>query len=373
MNIDKEKIKHAVAKVVVHNNTARISLKFPYVQEVVNEIKKVTDARWSRTLKSWHVPDTAENRQLFNLPDAVQTTRELVETRSDLARLAPLLYTSEVNRHAQAQLVAMIRLKGYSSNTLKTYKSEFGQLLYVLGNFPVHQLTEAQIKSYLLYCLQRLGLHESQLNQRINAIKFYFEMVLKKERMLFDLPRPKKQLLLPHVLDTTDVKQIIEVTENLKHKALLMLAYGGGLRVSEVVSLKIRDIDSKRMQIRIEAAKGKKDRLVMLSEKLLVTLRSYFKAYKPSHFLFEGQHGEKHYSTRSAQAVFKQALVKAKVNKKVGVHSLRHSFATHLLETGTDIRVIQELLGHDHIATTQRYTQVSKRTINKVESPLDKL
>lgn len=160
--------------------------------------------------------------------------------------------------------------------------------------------------------------------------------------------------------------------QNIKHKAILLLIYSAGLRLSEVIEMKLTDIDSKRMLIRIAQSKGKKDRYIMLSNKLLIILREYYKEYRPKEYLFEGQKGGK-YSARSVQAIFKEALIKSNINKKASVHILRHSFATHLLEAGTDIRMIQQLLGHCSIKTTQIYTQVSSSNIAKVISPYDSL
>jgi site-specific recombinase XerD len=190
--------------------------------------------------------------------------------------------------------------------------------------------------------------------------------------MFFELPRPKKPLILPKVISEEDVKRIIDCTVNIKHKAILMLGYGCGMRVSEIVQLKIKNIDSSRMAILIERAKGKKDRMVTLPATLLTVLREYYKQFRPEKYLFEGQKGEM-YSIRSVQSVFKSAKLKAKVNKQGGIHALRHSYATHLLEAGTDIRIIQELLGHNELKTTMRYTHVSNNLIGKVVSPLDRL
>jgi site-specific recombinase XerD len=237
---------------------------------------------------------------------------------------------------------------------------------------PINSLTEKEIKSYLLWLVTVKKYGEAQVNTSVNAIKFYFEKVLNLEKMFFELPRPKKPLILPKVISEEDVKRIIDCTVNIKHKAILMLGYGCGMRVSEIVQLKIKNIDSSRMAILIERAKGKKDRMVTLPATLLTVLREYYKQFRPEKYLFEGQKGEM-YSIRSVQSVFKSAKLKAKVNKQGGIHALRHSYATHLLEAGTDIRIIQELLGHNELKTTMRYTHVSNNLIGKVVSPLDRL
>jgi site-specific recombinase XerD len=186
------------------------------------------------------------------------------------------------------------------------------------------------------------------------------------------LPFPRRESKLPNVLSHREVLAIFDATENLKHKTMILMGYAAGLRVSEVVNLRITDIDSERMVISIKAAKGKKDRCVMLSEALLDTLRLYFKAYRPKNWLFEGQNFDQ-YSVRGLQKIFQTAKFTARIRKDVSFHSLRHSFATHLHEAGTDIRVIQELLGHNSTKTTEIYTHISNRTIQKVQSPLDAL
>jgi site-specific recombinase XerD len=206
----------------------------------------------------------------------------------------------------------------------------------------------------------------------MNALKFYFEQVLYQPKMFLEIPRPKKPFKLPTVHSEAEIKRMLKVTDNVKHRTMLMTAYAGGLRISEIVNLRIRDIDSVRMVIYVRGAKGKKDRQVSLSTVLLEQLRRYFKLYKPKGWLFEGSGGDA-YSTRSLQQVFQSAKKDSRNVKKGGIHSLRHSYATHLMENGTDLRLIQNLLGHNSIKTTVRYTHVSLRDIKKIQSPLDKL
>lgn len=266
----------------------------------------------------------------------------------------------------------LIKLKGYSRHTLRTYSIAFAQLLYSLKSYPVNDLTPERLRSYFLYCHQKLELSESEIHGRINSIKFYFEQVLHRDKMFFDIPRPKKRLLLSKMLNRKEVQKVLEAKENKKHKLMLKLCYGMGLRVSEVAGLKISDIDSVSMLVRIEQAKGKKDRAVGLPQTILEELRAYYKEYRPKVYLFEEQSGGQ-YSVRSVQSVFKSAMRKAGINKRIGIHGLRHSYATHLLETGTDIRIIQELLGHENLKTTEIYTHVSTPAKAKVKSPLDSL
>jgi len=278
-----------------------------------------------------------------------------------------------INHSAIIKMVEQLKLKGYSENTIKTYQNEFAQFLIALKHHSVDNCDAQKVRSYMLYCHEHLKLKENTLHSRLNALKFYFEQVLHREKMFFkEIPRPKKHLILPKTIHQNDIKKMLEATVNLKHNTMLKLCYGMGLRLSEIINIKVKDIDSKNMQVFIEKSKGKKDRYVNLPQSILEQLRTYYKEYRPQKYLFEGQDGGQ-YSKRSLQNVFKNALHKAGVNKNVGIHSLRHSYATHLLEQGTDIRFIQELLGHKDIKTTLIYTDVTNNSIRNVKSPLDNL
>lgn len=266
-------------------------------------------------------------------------------------------------------------MKAYSRSTIKTYVNELSQLLQTLGNFSADKLTPEELRRYMIYCYEKLKLSENTLHSRINALKFYYEQVLKREKFFWDIPRPKKQLQLPKFFNQEEITSIIKVTGNIKHKTMLMLAYASGLRVSEVVAIRTNDIDSKRMCMLIRQAKGKKDRMVGLSPVLLVMLREYWKQVKPSKegYLFPGQNKGEPYSTRSLQLVLAAAKKKASVLKPGSIHALRHSFATHLLDKGTDVTMIMKLLGHNDIKTTLRYLHVTNRDMLHVISPLDDL
>jgi site-specific recombinase XerD len=279
---------------------------------------------------------------------------------------------SAVNLLALNRFVKTLALKAYSPATMHHYRQEFQKLLMLLGELDVSSLTTEQVKSYLLWLITKKGYGESHANTAVNAIKFYFEKVLLQPRVVYDLPRPKKPLVLPKVMGKESITRIIQAMDNLKHQSMLMLAYAAGLRVSEIVALKLVDIDSDRMCINIRRAKGKKDRVVALSPILLDHLRDYFRAYRPKEWLFEGQGGGQ-YSARSVQQVFKDAKALAGVKTPGGIHTMRHSFATHLLESGTDIRFIKDLLGHNSLSTTLRYTHVSLKQITLIKSPLDDL
>ena len=336
-----------------HKEKKVIWISFPKDRVLINLLKENTKAKWSASQKKWYVSDTEFYRNLFGI--------EL-----NIVGKATLTKISNINLEAFQKFQDMLIMKGFSTNTIRTYSVEFAQLLYIIKDFPVQNLSPEKLKSYFLYCVKELQLSENQIHSRMNAVKFYFEKVF------FDIPRPKKPLLLPKSLNTTEIKKLFNVIENQKHQLILRLCYGMGLRVSEIVNIKIEDIDSVANRVLIQQSKGKKDGYVNLPQPTLSEMRNYYKQYKPKEYLFEGQFGG-HLTTRSVQNVFKNAMQKAGIRKKVGVHGLRHSYATHLLEFGTDISLIQKLLGHNNIKTTLIYTNVTDKHIRNVKSPLDRL
>ncbi len=333
-----------------------IFIHFEFDRKLNERVRKWVGVKWSRKRKAWYVLDSSQNRRKFGLP-----TKNPGHASSNI---------DPVNQPAMSRFIETLQLKSYSQNTINTYRNEFAQLLQILKAKNVNDLDAEKLRSYFLYCINTLKLSENTIHSRLNAVKFYFEQVLHRDKFFFDIPRPKKPSILPKVINVKDIKKLFAVTTNLKHNTMLKLCYGLGLRVSEIVNLKITDIDSINMQVFIERAKRKKDLYVNLPESILEQLRDYFREYRPGKYLFEGQYGGQ-YSIRSCQKVFSQALEKAKINKAIGIHGLRHSFATHLLESGTDISFIQQLLGHNDIKTTLRYTHVSQQTLKNIKSPLD--
>lgn len=341
-----------------HRGVAVIWIGFRYNQAKINVVKSLR-GKWSQSNKCWYVPDNEHFRKVFGLK--INSLGKGV-----LSKLSP------VNAQELQRMKEVLQMKAYSPSTIKTYTVEFAQLLYVLKNVPVDTLGYERLRAYILYCINNLKVSENQLHSRLNAIKFYFEQVLHKPDFLAEIPRPKKPSTLPRVLSQKEIQRIFDAVQNKKHLLMLQLCYGMGLRVSEVVNLKVCDIDSERMQVLIEAGKGKKDRYVPLPLSVLGLLREYYRHYCPKFYLFEGLYGGQ-YAVRSVQAVFKNAMKIAKVNKPVGIHGLRHSYATHLLEYGTDMAFIQRLLGHNDIKTTMRYAKVGNTQLNAIQSPLDKL
>ena len=280
--------------------------------------------------------------------------------------------TEDTHQLAIRAYVEMLRLRNYSQNTIKNYRNWFILFLKCFPGRKPSTITKNEILDLMVRFRNSPKWSPTTQNQLINAIKFFYEKLLKRPAEMYELPRAKKPEQLPTVFSESEVLAIIKASSNLKHKTILCMAYAGGLRVSEIVNMKPGDIDSKRMLMLVRQGKGKKDRMVMLSEKLLLMLRAYYKNYKPKRWLFEGPDG-KAYSTRSISKIVYQCKMKAKVYKKGSIHAMRHSFATHLLEGGTDLLSIKQLLGHNSLRTTMQYTHVSKKMISKIQSPLDKL
>jgi len=277
-----------------------------------------------------------------------------------------------ITRANPESYLAKLRELRYSTNTIDSYTYMFREFINYYADKELTDISEEEIVLYLQYLVSERKVSASYQNQAINAIKFYYERVMGGRRKVYLIERPREEKFLPEVLSQEEVTAIINATDNIKHKAVLMTIYSGGLRISELINLKIKDIDSNRMQIRVEQGKGKKDRYTLLGQKTLEVLRTYVKQYQPREWLFEG-HNNGPYSETSIKKALRTALDKTKITKRVSPHTLRHSFATHLLEMGTDLRYIQSLLGHQSSKTTEIYTHITTKGFDQIMNPLDKL
>ena len=388
-------------KPLLHNKQECIGIYFEQ-NSVLNSVLLKAGARWTRTHKCWYIQCSEENYKIIWRAVKGKATLDikllksfLEEKKGKSSLIAPAQkkkadqiilpsalpqaqsgYLCNDNRAALQQFQQHLVLKAYSPSTIRTYTIEFKQLLVTLREFPAKDLTVPRIKDYLEYCFTTLKLSEATLHSKINALKFYYEQVLGKDKFFWEIPRPKKPFQLPKVLSENEIGRMFNAITNIKHKAILFTAYSAGMRVSEVINLKLTDIDSERMQILIEKAKGKKDRYVGLGILLLDVLRAYLKTCHPlpKKYVFENPAIAGHaYSVRSVQQIFQMAKERAMINKDVGIHSLRHSFATHLLEKGIDIRYIKDLLGHLSIKTTEKYLHVKRETLINIPNLLDEL
>ena len=261
----------------------------------------------------------------------------------------------------------------YSQNTIKTYSDALDVFFRFFQNKALENLGKEDLIQFNTEYILKKNLSASYQNQVINSIKLFYRNRFNQTMEVDFIQRPRREKRLPNVLSKEEVKAILEAPTNLKHRAMLSLIYACGLRRSELLNLTLKDILSDRNLLFIRQSKGKKDRVVPISIKLIEMLRDYYKAFKPKKWLFEGQEVGKKYSERSIQLVLNQAVEKAKMVKPVSLHWLRHSYATHLLESGTDLRYIQELLGHSSSRTTEIYTHVSTRNLQKIRSPFDDL
>jgi integrase/recombinase XerD len=348
------KIKTLVeAECCLYQKEKRIKLKFTRNQDVYEQVRQMEGSLWSSKMLCWHIPDTPENRSLFGI------------------KHEPVL-----NAYSQGQLekfVLFLKSRRYSESTVKTYSDALKIFFLYMNEKILTEINETDIILFNNAYILKKGLSSSYQNQIINAIKLYFKEIEKTEFNPDLIQRPKKEKTLPNVLSKEEVKLILEVLPNIKHRTMLSMIYSCGMRRGELLHLLPTDIDSKRMVVLIRQAKGKKDRIVPLSPKILELLRSYYKSYRPIKWLFEGQKKGEPYDERSLASVLKQALKRSEIKKPVTLHWLRHSYATHLLESGTDLRYIQELLGHGSSRTTEIYTHVSTRNIRHIKSPFDDL
>lgn len=341
------------AKIIVWRKQSKIAIYLERDPELISRIRKLEEVKWNSQVGAWLLPDTPEYRLRFGLPAAFKL--------------------NENHQESIRRFELWLRSMRYSVNTVQVYSNGLYSFLKFYNEKSVEDIVEEDVVIYNNEFILKNGHSGSYQNQVVNAIKLFFR-TLEKRKLNPDLiHRPKIEKLLPNVLSKQEVKAILEAPTNLKHRTMLSLIYSCGLRRGELLKLKHADIDSLRNIVIIRQSKGRKDRIAPLSQRILEMLREYFKAYQPKVWLFEGQKAGEPYDERSLTSALKLAVKKAKIKKPVSLHWLRHSFATHLLETGTDLRYIQELLGHSSNKTTEIYTHVSTRSIQQIRSPFDDL
>lgn len=356
---------------VINVQNRILKIYFVYNRSLIEIIKNLALCRWNSSENCWTVPFAVQNMEKLK---EIANTYQLKYVYEVVSKTegAPRLPRHANYLHCPKEYTEKLKELRYSVNTQNVYTDLFEEFINYYPEKQSEEITEEEIISFLRYLVNERKISTSYQNQSINAIKFYYERVLEGTRKIYLIERPRKENYLPEVLSEEEITSILKAISNLKHKAIIMVIYSGGLRISELINLKVKDIDSDRMQIRISQAKGKKDRYTLLSNKTLLILRKYFTEYKPKEWLFEGVSGGQ-YADSSIYSIFKKAIASANIKKKVSIHSLRHSFATHLLENGTDLRYIQNLLGHSSSKTTEIYTHITVKGFDLIKNPLDKL
>lgn len=370
---------HITLKHLMIDNKKYIGLQF-YANKALSIIVKELDSvDWSDEFNMYYVPNSKfyldriyslfrgvawiDSKYFFQKTRSKQLDEEFnvdwyrKRKKSDDYRVCPESYFQK------------LEIKKYSNNTVKSYVSSFEEFINYFPTQEIDHLNELDIRKYIQMLIQEKR-SSSYINLAINSIKFYYEIVLGMPNRFYMIERPRATKKLPMVLSKDEVRKLIEATNNIKHRSIVSLLYSAGLRRSELLNLKLGDIDSSRMLIHVKDAKGNKDRYTLLSKTALDDLRTYYKEWKPDVYLFESPSRGK-YSQSSIGKLITNAADRAGIRKKVSAHTLRHSFATHLLESGTDLRYIQLLLGHNSTKTTEIYTHVAKSSFDSIKNPLD--
>lgn len=363
-----------------HNGSGKLLVNFPFSKVYVDGIKAIKGKEWYPVEKYWSVPSTVGNlRQLTMIfagedlffDSKVGSMVDYLKSKETIPKRIEVKVpdkSSNLVVFDKNDMLKELRLRGYSSKTVKAYVGHIERMVLYF-NRNLCDINDKDIKDYLLNMIEVRKCNYTYIQQVLSAIKFYYAHVIGEKNNITDIPFPRKEQKLPDVLSQDEVAAIFRKVNNLKHKALLFVIYAAGLRVGEAVRLKKDDIDDQRMIIRVKQGKGKKDRNTLLSDRANAIIKEYTAQYKPDEWLFEGDMPGKHLTERSAQRVFENACKKANIREGVSVHVLRHSFATHLLEKGTDLRYIQELFGHSSSKTTEIYTHVSTKDLKKIQSP----
>ncbi|GAB3643325.1 tyrosine-type recombinase/integrase [Spirosoma arcticum] len=366
-------------------------------------IREIPGRRWSYSRRCWLVSNTRESvvqiGQLFGkeycrfdeavvrlykplasavgIEQATNPPWPPLSKRTAGAHRLPFRYAPPMREYDRHPVIVAIsdtlRIQNYSYKTYKNYKQAIIALIRYAGLRPLDELTKPQYQQYLLFLIQKKRLSAATINVHINGWKFYQEKVLLRDKAFYDVVYPRQATKLPTVYSVAEVKAIFKTTTSMKYRTLFQVVYATGMRLSEVACLRLTDLDRTRQLITVRGGKGKKDRVMMFSEKIELSVNEYLARYTPKTYVFEEAGHHEPIAVRTIQFVYTQSVQAAGIQKRGGIHTLRHSFATHLLESGLDIRYIQELLGHTSILTTMRYTHVTANKISQLKSPLDDL
>lgn len=338
-------------------NDSSLEVQFKYNTSIIEKIKEIDGRRWNSSIRAWIVPDTQDNRE---------------KLREIFGENAVFYDGKKTENHSINKLIEEMKLRNYSKRTINSYSSIIKGYLGWLNREPGENDVQ-DIKNHLLFLKHDRELSTRTVNLHAAGIEYFYKTVLRYEIKNVGLPRMKTGKPLPKVYSTENIEKILNIYENEKHRLVLQMAYGCGIRLGEIVNLQVKDVDWDRKLVWIRNGKGQKDRRVMLSPKIKKSLENYLAIRKSNRYIFEGVQSGQQITRRTVEKIFEKACKMAGVQKLGGIHTLRHSFATHLLEQGTDLRYIQELLGHSSIKTTEIYTHVSSNDISKIKSPIEAL
>ncbi len=360
-------------KKVIHRKNIVLLLDFKFNQYLISKVKKLGNYRWSKTLVGWYTLYTEENivqlkKTLKN--DAKFKADESLFRQIKLKHIKEKRIISEENKEVIRAYVKYLKGKCYSESTVKTYFTFIADFISYIKRTPLKELTNRHVETFIEDVFIPRKYSVSTHRQLISAIKLFKAFYPECKIDDLQLKRPKKSRILPIVLSKEEIIDLLRYTKNLKHRAILAMIYSAGLRISELINLQLSNIDIDRRQIVVKNSKGRRDRNIILAKSFIPLMQNYLMSYEPKYYFVEGKTGQK-YSAESVRAFLRRSCIAAKITKRVTPHTLRHSYATHLLENGIDLRYIQELLGHAKPETTMIYTHVSKKDLLNIESPLD--
>jgi integrase/recombinase XerD len=383
-------MKTIVVKRALHKGHSRLFVLFDYDTELISIIKQIIGATWSQTRKSWHVEDTDENLQKIislysgiaeiNYTEVImgngKAEQQINDKKNELGFNNPtnkevFLKLHETKQAEIAKFKEWMKQKRYSKTTIDTYCEAITIFFTHYNHKSIEEITNSDIVQFNIDYILKRKLSYSYQNQFVNAIKLFYRKTYSRNLALDNIERPRKEYKLPKVIAKNDIMLMLKNTKNQKHQMALTLIYACGLRRSELINLKLEHLNSKRKTITIFDGKGRKDRVLPISDKLLEQIKKYYFAYRPQVYLIEGQNKGEAYSETSIEKIFHKYLGIVIKNHNFTLHCLRHSYATHLLESGTDMRYIQELLGHKSSKTTEIYTHVSMKNLQNIKNPTD--
>ena len=351
----------------IHRKNNQLLIKFDYDETLISLIRSIQGTSWSKSLKAWYILNTKDNLNIILKLFEKITTVDFSKTGKSVPFKRNL---TEEQKQLLNQFYLFLKGKRYSQSTIQTYTFFIADFINFHTKTPLAELTNRAVELFIETVFMERNYSVSSQRQFISALKIFTVFCPQTKIHNLSLERPKKSRILPSVLSQEEVLRIIQLTKNLKHRAIIVLLYSSGLRIGEVTNLLLKNIDIIRRQIKVEKGKGRKDRFVVLATSYLPLLQNYLTTFKPALYFIEGPTGKK-YSESSIRKFLFKSVQKAGISKKVTPHTLRHSYATHLLENGVGLRHIQELLGHAKPETTMIYTHVAKKDLLDIQSPLD--